>query len=182
MTGTILILMLSVTTWAAQPGTLSLSGNGCATEADSKSLKVLDAAKGRYKIPLHLQLNKTEGNQLERKTCNFSLPIKLSKNEKIKVVELVQSVKMNANKGTQSQLSLSVFAAGAAAKKPLIIESKGSNDSQIDEEFTSAEVFESKCGKDLILRGNLSAFARGDSKASASSGDLLFTIQSISCP
>lgn len=173
-----LILLSSVHVFAYQLGTLSLSGGGCLSQKGSAALQTDETIK----FPLQLKLSKNFGSALERKACNFSIPIKLEKNEKVKISNLLQNVKLSSEKSVKTKVSLALFAAGFSATEPFVIETKGDENEKFDRDFVSHLVlFESKCGKDIILRGNLNAFSQGNAKATVETGDLSLSVKATNC-
>lgn len=179
----VLSFLASKLSMGAQFQGLQISGKGCGVQTGSETAASSSGLEKRFKIPLQLSLNKNHAASLERKTCNFSLPILVARNEKIKITNLVQHLKLRAFKGTQVKAMLALFAAGHPSQKPMVSEAKGlSSEVNVDEDWAfDGVLLETKCGQDVILRGNLNVVAQGDSKASAQVGDLLFSIESESC-
>ncbi len=167
---------------ALELGKLSLSGSGCQKELIS-DLKPLTEGSDRYSLPLHLHLDKTAATTIERKSCQFSLPVKVSEKESVQISAVSQKVNLTGTLKTPVKLALSVFASGVAhSKSKMEAETKDATP-LATEVKNDGVLFETKCGKESILRGNLNAFAQGPDAATVTSEDLILTIKAVtSCP
>ncbi len=175
------LILIAKPIFSMELGKLSLSGSGCAKEL-IENQKPTEGDPNRYSLPFHLVLTKTEATVIERKSCQFSLPIKISEKEIVEVSSVSQNIKLKGNVKTPVKVQLSVFATGlSSSKKRLSLETK--DDTELSEDLKNdGVVFNSKCGKDVIVRGNLSAFAQGPDAATTSSSDLLLSIKVSACP
>ena len=175
------IVLMTLSAHGLELGKLSLSGSGCSKEL-IENLKPIEGDQNRYSLPLHLSLTKTEATTIKRNSCQFSLPIKVGEKEGVEVSAVSQGIKLKGNVKTPVKVQLSVSATGlSSSKKRLSAETK--DDAEISEEIKNdGVIFNSKCGKDVIVRGNLSAFAQGPDAATASSTDLLLSIKVSACP
>ena len=176
-------------------GSFNRVGTGCSGE--SKFIE----DKDNLKIPLFLSIN-TPNQSLERaferKTCQFTLPIQLEKNEKLQLVDISQKIKLIAPKGYSIKSELSAYFVGSKFKTPLVLEVQ---DSEKNETLKSKNLdMVSDCGKDVILKGSLNAFVKkqsneqnnknsnalkdsqkSNSAASVSSEELLIQLKSLTC-
>jgi hypothetical protein len=178
---TVLVLVLSsFSAFSMEFGNLVLVGNGC---FGSTKLITVSAEEGRYAFPLRAKVNKKSGTNFDRKTCNLRLPISLSANEKVQLVNLSQVVRVVAFKGAEVKSSLTMGLVGRNGA-PLNFDLK-----LTDEEYSVIEnlkahgvVAESECGKSAMLTGNLSILVTGsNTQAFVSTGTALITLKVIRC-
>lgn len=187
--------IISFNSNAYKLGSFNRVGTGCSGES-----KLIED-KDNLKIPLFLSIN-TPNQSLERaferKTCQFTLPIQLEKNEKLQLVDISQKIKLIAPKGYSIKSELSAYFVGSKFKTPLVLEVQ---DSEKNETLKSKNLdMVSDCGKDVILKGSLNAFVKkqsneqnnknlnalkdsqkSNSAASVSSEELLIQLKSLTC-
>jgi len=177
----ILGLMIVLPSYSMQLGDMVLGGNGCFGSA--KLIQVGASADGRYALPIRAKINKKAGAAFERKTCNLRLPVSLSPNEKLQLVNLSQVVRLVAYKGAEVRTSLSMGVVGSSTI-PLNYEVKVTEeDSSIIENLKAdGVVAESACGKNAMITGNLSLLVNGSSaQAFVSTGTALVTLKVVNC-
>lgn len=176
-----MLSLLTTTVFAMKLKPLDVTGNGC--EVKIKQDAAL-TGEGVYAIPLKINVEKNATTAFARKACQFSLPISLDKNEKVKITAIEQPVNFRLSKGTDARVELAVFFAGdSQKKKPFVFEEKATdqNFEQIKKFMSADQSFESACGKDVILRGLLSAYLKG-SQGSVTSDLLNLNIKIEKCP
>lgn len=175
--GMFVFFMLSLSSEAFEVGAVSISGNGC-----EKYSRVMERPTdgSNFQFPLKLTMAKSESKAFERKTCMLSLPVKISPKQKIQILDIVQEVTAKVSGATKIKLSLAVTAVGVSGVQPLEFEVKasGTHEKKLRQDGV---VFETACGKDAILRANLSAFAQGAGTASVSTSELKFSLKTIPC-
>lgn len=169
--------LTAVSSDAFEVGAVSISGHGC----EKQNFALQKPADGQYQFPLKLILAKSASKALERKTCMLSLPLKLGPKEKLQISDVSQKVKAQASGQSKIKFSLAVTAVGVSASQPIEFEIKASG-AQEKNLQKDGVLFETSCGKDVILRANLSVFAQGSGGASADTGDLKISMKTIPCP
>lgn len=164
-------------------GDLAISGTGCvAKSADAKKIKPVAGQVDHYEIPLQLKVEKKLALALERKACNFRLPVKLEKTEKIVVSNYAYDIHLFAEKGSRIKSTLDVFLASKRGKPSLFEVKAIDKNEQMTKTISSESVAaESDCGKDAIVSGNLSVVATGVAKAAVDTDALFLTLQIVKC-
>ncbi len=178
----ILILFVIQNSFSSEIKNLSISGSGCQLKENLSKVEVRSDQKSNYRIKLSMQLIKNSGVGLERKACHFSLPVKLGPKEKLVVSNVSQKVKLIVNKNAQSTISLQLFVVGESLSKPYVLKTIGEGPTQTDGALHINASLESRCGKDAMLRGNLNAFAEGESRVQLDIEDLFLDLKIVTCP
>ena len=164
---------------AFQAGPLALSGSGC---FGSQQLILVDSETSRYALPIRVRLNKKADSSFDRKTCNMRLPISLNAGEKLQIMDLSQSVRVIAAKGSDVKSNLNLSILGKKAN-PLIFNVTATEETinVIETVKTPGLIAESLCGKDAMITGDLNILATGTAKALASTGTALVTLKVVTC-
>jgi hypothetical protein len=172
-------ILLSQNGWAAKGfGKLTVSGDGCEKQ-DVPDFEPRPGSEDRFQIPVFLVMDKAVSDGVIRKICQFALPIKLKKKERLQVLDLSQNVTIKASDKAHAKFSLSIFG-GDQSIKNLEIELK--KPKTLDEELKKeGMIFQTACGKDVLLRGSASVFAEGAGIASANTGYLELTLKKVAC-
>lgn len=175
-----LIMIISVVmtsqVYAFKPGKINLSGTGCA----SSEVEMKAESSSLYKVPMEISFSKDSPSVLVRKQCQFSWPIQLNPKEKLQILNVSQTVQVSAFEGANVKASLSVSVVGGEKSKIADIEVK---DAVAPEKVFKQDgvVFETKCGKDIILRGLSSAFIQGTGRGTVRTKELSFEVKGVSC-
>lgn len=173
-------VFISIPAFAMQLGDVVIGGNGC---FGSGKLVPVSSAEGRYALPIRAKINKKSGAAFERKTCNLRLPVSLSPNEKLQLVNLSQVMRLVAYKGAEVKSTLTVGIVGQSAV-PLNFEMKVAEDdtSVVENLKANGIVAESGCGQSAMITGNLSLLVNGSSaQAFVSTGTALVTLKVVNC-
>lgn len=171
------VIILSQVLAAVEIKEIVISGTGC----EKQTLRNVKPSRGDdFQVPFIFSLMKHDSSQLERKACMLAFPVDLGKKEKLQVSNLSQNVTLKAFGGAQLKLSLDMTAVGLKAMKPLEIEIK--NPTALDQDLKfDGVLFETKCGGNVMVRANVNAFVQGPGTASATTGDLMFTLKKVPC-
>lgn len=148
----------------------------------AKQIKPVPEQPDRYEIPIQMKVEKKVAFALERKACQFRLPVKLERSEKIRISNYSYNLRVDAEKGSKIKSSLEVFLASKRGK-PLITEIKAlDKNEQMTKAVSFSEIVdESECGSDVIVAGNLSVVTMGIAKASVATDPLYITLQIVKC-
>jgi hypothetical protein len=181
----LLLSFCSLTAVAMKLKPLEVKGSGCEVKGP-QTLEMALSNENTQSIPLKIKVEKASSSPFARKACQFSLAIAMDKNEKIKITDIEQPIHFNLGKGSEAQVELSIFFAGSKQKKkPFVFEEKATEQTfEETKKFKSdSQVIESDCGKDLILRGLLSAYIKGSpAEAQITSESLALKIKIEKCP
>ena len=160
---------------AAQWKDLVVLGSGC---SQKESNVHLIKTKEELKIPLTMNLTKKAEAALLRKSCQFTLPVVLKKDEKIEIYNVSQKFSFHLQPTQKMKTTLEIFWSGQKGN-PLEVTEK-----QIkakDYLLEAQNKIESACGQDTILRGNLSSLLQGEGEAQAQAKNLVLKYKIIKC-
>jgi hypothetical protein len=173
------IIVTSLAAQALQVGDVVLSGNGC---YGSKEMVAVEGQDSRFEAPVRVKIVKKKEASFGRKVCNMRVPIALTKNEKLQIINVSQSIKVVVGQGGDVRSNLTVSFLGTNAE-PLIFDVKSHQRSKALSQILKSEgvVAESDCGKNAMLIIDFNVVASGAAKVSASSGGVLLTLKTLSC-
>lgn len=176
---TLLLLAFTATANAFELGKLALAGTGC---FGGSKVVAVEGENSRYALPIRVRLNKKSDTSFDRKTCNMRLPVSLSANEKLQILNLSQTIRVIASKDTEVKSTLNLSLLGKKSI-PLIYTFKATEDSVSVVENLKSEglLTESGCGGDAMITGDLNILATGNAKALASTGTALVTLKVLTC-
>ncbi len=86
-------LLLPFSVQAAQIGVLQTAGTGCDIKVGVNKLTPIKGFKTRFSAPIQISEDKIN-NAIVRKSCAFSLPIKLGPSEKLQIVNPTQTISL----------------------------------------------------------------------------------------
>ncbi|MBY0553992.1 DUF4360 domain-containing protein [bacterium] len=167
------VLMFSVffanSVFAAEFGKTTMGGFGC------PKVEVAQIGLGNNVLPLKIDIEKPGEQDLARVACNLRVPVKLKKDEMLKIVSGGADYKVEFDKGGSASVSLY---AGFGGKKETT-----SQASIVESNSSTIHIpkNESGCGKDVMLRINFDASISGKFKSSFKAQNLKFEIKTIKC-
>jgi Domain of unknown function (DUF4360) len=176
-----LTLSLTLSVDAAQLGVLQIAGTGCDTKVGANKLTPVKGVKNRFTVPIHISEDKL-ASTITRKSCTFSLPVKLQQNEKIQIVNAAQTISLRATPTSKAAMQTEVFLAGQPGKlmKSEIVST--TLVAQAHKKLTlNGVVAESGCGADVILRANSSVLLTGSGSGRAVTQPLAFDLRIVRC-
>lgn len=154
---------------AAEFGKATMGGFGC------PKVEIPQIGTGNNVLLLKIDIEKSPTQELARVACNVRVPVKLKKDEMLKIVSGGADYEVEFDKGGSGSVSLY---AGFGGKKEttaqsIIIES-GRSTINIPKNASA-------CGKDTMLRINFDATVSGKSKSSIKASDLKFEVKTSKC-
>lgn len=178
----VMVLIFSVSALGLDIGDVETSGNICLNPLGSSKLRN-GPTSDSFIIPLGAYLKKGEDKNLLRGSCTFALPIKGAPGKRIVVKEGQQFYSVRAFPELQkAKLDVELFKAGSQGQRQAI-EVLGANTIQKSNgHMISDVILTTACDEDIILRGNLSAFAVGNGKGQIFTKDLHLKIIEEDCP
>jgi|GEM_PF-1814675 len=143
-------------------GLLDLRGSICELETGSHELAAVQGSQHRFVIPLGVYLSKKEAVTLARGACAFALPIKARPGMKVVVANSSQLISLRAYPSSKVKMDLELFKAGSVGEKQVRTIESAEKAVRSAEFLRHPEVLvESECGKEMILRGQLTATLLG---------------------
>ena len=161
-------------------GGVKTAGNGC---FGSEKLVTVNEQEGRFALPIRVRVNKAAETSFDRKTCNLRIPVKISSNKKVQLLNLSQVVRVVSYKGAEINTNLNFgFAGRSGAPLSFSAVTTEDEDSTIQILKQDGVIAESECGRDAMLTANLSALVKGNgAQAFLSTGTALVTIKVVDC-
>lgn len=153
---------------AAEFGKATMGGFGC------PKVEIPQIGLGNNVLALKIDIEKPDTQELARAACNVRVPVKLKKDEMLKIVSGGVDYDVQFDKGSAN---ISLYA-GLGGKKDntanvIIVES--------DRSTLNIPKNESACGKDMMLKINLNASVAGKTKGSIKTQDLKFELKTSKC-
>lgn len=175
------LTLSSVTSLAAQIGSVETAGNACEIRPGSHEVRQLE--DGRVIIPTGLYVKKDEDQRIARGSCTFALTLKADAGKKLVVSNSQQLLSLRAYpRETRVKADLEIFKAGqTGARQTAEIQSLESTEKLTQYLGQRDVILETACGGSEILRGNLAATLVGQGKARAFAKNLTLEIREESC-
>jgi Domain of unknown function (DUF4360) len=175
-------LLFSTLSQAIEITDVQIAGSGCSVPVGSQDLIPIVGSVDRFGIPLMMNIEKQSAPSLVRKSCLFSMSVKLQAGQKLQILDVSQKVKLLAGAGAKASTQLEVFLAGQSGV-PLKAEIGPANKLQRSSQVLNSVgvVAESACGKDVIVRANSSVMLQGPSRAKVSAEALALSMKIVAC-
>lgn len=173
----LILFMLSIEAYSFELGTLISSGP-CESHSNQILIKSSSSRNQKLSIPLQISANKLNNKNLERKKCNVRLPIKVKRNEQLKISNIDQEIETILSPNSKASINLDVSAVGHKTEINIKKESKKSEKFDLKDD---KNMIQSLCGQEIMLTVNSSIVVEGSGSGQVHSQTAQIEIESQSC-